>query len=159
MDFRPPDHVLKEMGKFDEQSLPGLFLGYKLPHGGIWNHEYYVAWLKDFEEDTPHVSVYTVREIYRDPKAAFEFPLAEAALKHKRVVRRFKGDKKAYLLGDDYVDPDLTVNADAKHTLDPDSTAKAERIDALFPQGDEDDPPDTGGASSSGGHSGAGGKF
>ena len=47
VDFRPPDHVLKEMGKFDEQPLPGLFLGYKVPPGGIWNKENCVAWFKN----------------------------------------------------------------------------------------------------------------
>ena len=50
------------------------------------------------------------------------------------MVHRFKGDKKAYLLGDDYAARDLTVTADAKHTIDPDNTAKTDKIDALFRQ-------------------------
>ena len=103
IDFRPPPPVLEQLGKFDEPSLPGIFLGYKVHPGGKWHGEYYVAYIKDFESNTnPYVRVFTVREIWLNPKGPIRFPLMADELARKRTIKSINYNKYSWLIGDDY---------------------------------------------------------
>ena len=102
-DFRPYTHILKGNPKFDDQSYPGVFLGYKTTSGGQFHGEYYVAKVKDFEsEDSKVVPVYTVREVWTTPSVPHEFPLLADAIAKKRLIKKINYDKRGYLIGDEY---------------------------------------------------------
>ena len=74
-----PDDT-KKLPKFASRSVPGVFLGWKLNPGCVWDKEYYCALLKDFDDvdlsvDVKSFSVEkrTTRRVHWDGK--FVFPL------------------------------------------------------------------------------------
>ncbi len=94
VDFKPQPVVDKNMPKGMPDAVPGVFFGYKLNPGGLFNNEYKVVDLRDFKDmdfsnwGNPHdVRVQTVREIVWNSDT-ITFPLYA---KYERVNRTIEG--------------------------------------------------------------------
>ena len=81
IDFKPQKEDAKQIAKGDPDTVPGVFLGYKLLPGGLWQGEFRVAALTEFagldltewgRHDDIHHQV--VKEVLFSPKVV-SFPL------------------------------------------------------------------------------------
>ncbi len=94
VDFKPQKDVAQKMSKGVPDTVPGVFLGYKLQPGGLWQGEYRVSALTEFvgldltswgnHEDIKHQ---VVKEIVFSPKS-ITFPLRA---KYDYVNRTLEG--------------------------------------------------------------------
>jgi hypothetical protein len=83
IDFKPQPDVVKKLPKGAPDSVPGVFFGYKLNPGGLWEKEYKVVDLRDFKDMDfsgwgypANVRQQTVREVVWN-KTNVVFPLYE----------------------------------------------------------------------------------
>ena len=94
VDFRPQPEVAEKLPKASPDSVPGLFFGYKLLPGGLWENEYKVADLRVFKDmdfsgwgSNARIRVQTVREVIWKPTTII-FPLVG---KYERANRTIEG--------------------------------------------------------------------
>jgi hypothetical protein len=80
--FKPQPDKKKKMPKGSPDSVAGVFFGYKVQPGGLWDHEYKVVDLRSFKDMDfsgwgypANVNQQTVREVVWDKSAPVIFPL------------------------------------------------------------------------------------
>ena len=77
--FTLPRRDQKLRPTFASKSVPGVFLGYYLGPGGVFDKQYYVARLEDFawnDGQTRHVRIFRTSQVQMPSE--FKFPLREA---------------------------------------------------------------------------------
>ena len=78
VDFLPSLIFLRKFPKWGSKAQPGVLLSYNTRPGGVWNKEYVVAMLADFQSGASRPQIHTVREIVVGKEnGAFIFPLKE----------------------------------------------------------------------------------
>ncbi|MCP4194819.1 MAG: hypothetical protein GY768_29810, partial [Planctomycetaceae bacterium] len=95
VDFKPTTkRIIDGQEKFAPKSVPGLFVGYFMLPGGRWSGDYLVIELKAMAEATneKYVGIQRIKEIYRDPKTPFVFPMKERYERKTRTIEGIKDD-------------------------------------------------------------------
>jgi len=96
--FKPQPDVKKKMFKGAPDSVAGVFFGYKVQPGGVWDNEYKVVDLRDFKgmdfsrwRYPANVRQQTVREVVWKPKDPFIFPLYEKYTRANDTIEGIEG--------------------------------------------------------------------
>ena len=63
VDFLPSPIFLRKFPQWGSKAQPGVLLSYVTKPGGVWNSEYVVAMLADFQSGAKRPQVHTVREV------------------------------------------------------------------------------------------------
>ena len=88
---------IEEDPKFAPSSKPGLFLGYRLEPGGLWNGDYLVADLEHIQIGLRRPSIHQVKRIWKNPEEPYVFPMLASYDARTRTIREALADRRAEL--------------------------------------------------------------